>query len=126
MIITDTLNSKTDKKTFNLYAARSYVNPRCVSVAEFDEDVKRFTTVRRLLRKYRSSGELEVRLILNTVLIISNVFSIGGAVALLYAKVDVDLHPALKPFLLYLSMEAEDATVDISLDLYVVNALRNL
>ena len=119
-------NPLNDKAYFELYAARHYNNPRCISVAEFKEDLKRFGDIKRLLRRYVSSGDLQERLILNNVTIIGNLFSIEAAIEILTVRIDRKLHPALKPFLLYLNMLDSNKMADVTIDLFVANRLRLL
>ncbi len=119
-------NPLNNKAYFELYAARHYNNPRCISVAEFKEDVKRFSDIKRLLRRYVSSGDLQERLILNNVTIICNLFSIDAAVEIFTARIDKKHHPALKPFLLYLNMLDSKKMAEVNIDLFVANRLRLL
>jgi hypothetical protein len=121
-----TKNPLNEKAYFELYAARHYNNPRCLSVAEFKEDLRRFSDVKRLLKKYVTSGELQERLILNTITIIGNVFTVEIAVEIMNARIDAKLQSALSPFLIYLNMIPENKLADTPLDLFVVNRLRQL
>lgn len=121
-----TKNPLNNKAYFELYAARHYNNPRCLSVAEFKEDIKRFSDVKRLLRRYVTSGDLQERLILNTVTIIGNLFTVEGAVEILTARIEPKLFPALKPFLLYLNMLSPDKMKNVTVDLFVANRLQQL
>ena len=50
---------------FLIYAAKYYDSPHLLQ-QEFDEDLKRIKYVKRLLRKYRQTGELKERLVLTT------------------------------------------------------------
>ena len=57
-----------------LYAAKGYENPNCVSIEEFVEDFNRLRYVKRLIRRYAQNGELKERLILNHLVILYNTF----------------------------------------------------
>ena len=59
-----------------MFAIKHYDNPQCEGESEFQDDMKRFKYVKRLLRKYKDSGELKERLILNHLIVIFNVFGI--------------------------------------------------
>ena len=61
-------------ENFTLFAIRHYDNPKCTSTEEFYEDIRRFRYLKRLLKRYHKTGELRERLILNHVIILSNVF----------------------------------------------------
>ena len=56
---------KLTKDNLLLYAAQNYYNPKCIDSEEFLEDLKRFKYIKRLLNRYRDSGQLSERLILN-------------------------------------------------------------
>ena len=55
-----------------LYAAKGYENPNCVSIEEFVEDFNRLRYIKRLIRRYSQNGELKERLILNHLVILYN------------------------------------------------------
>ena len=58
----------TEKNLF-LYAAKHYKNPKFADIDEFYEDLNRTKYLKRLLRRYRTSGVLRERLILNHIII---------------------------------------------------------
>ena len=63
-----------DDTNFMLYAAAHYDNPQCYDTDEFYDDLKRFKYLKRLLNRYKETGELKERLILNHLTVIYNVF----------------------------------------------------
>ena len=78
-----------DNENFLIYAIKSYDKPNCV-MSEFKEDVKRFNYLKRLFRRYRKTGELKERLILNHLVVIYNVFGIDAATKLLFLRMSVE------------------------------------
>ena len=46
-----------------MFAMKHYSNPQGDTQTEFNEDMKRFKYIKRLLRKYDDTGELKERLI---------------------------------------------------------------
>ena len=52
-----------DDSNFMLYAAANYDNPHCYDTDEFYDDLKRFKYLKRLLNRYKETGELKERLI---------------------------------------------------------------
>ena len=54
------------KDNLLVYAAQNYYNPKCIDSDEFLEDLKRFKYIKRLLNRYRDTGQLSERLILLT------------------------------------------------------------
>lgn len=122
---------KLSDDNFITYAMRHYDNPQCHSVHEFEEDLKRFLYIRKLLNRYRKEGELRERLLLNHVVVLYNVF--GDAVTnMLFFKVDRDDWPALVPFLVYTNRmpdvieQHSVKSSDIELDQNVIAALRKI
>ena len=69
---------------------------------EFEEDLKRFKYIKRLLKKYVVSGELKHHLILNHMIICFNVFG-EGAIPLLFYKIDKEYWSLIKTFLQFLN-----------------------
>ena len=57
-----------------LFATKHYDNPHCENMDEFYEDLNRIKYIKRLLRKYKKTGILRERLILNHLIILQNVF----------------------------------------------------
>lgn len=89
------------ESTFLLYAARHYDNPHCHDETEFEEDLKRFQYLRKLFQRYKQSGELKERLILNHLIILYNVFG-SSATDMLFMRLE-GFHESLKPFIQYLN-----------------------
>ncbi len=85
-----------------LFAIKFYDNPQSVTREDFDNDLKRIRYVKRLLKKYKETGELKVHLILNHLIVLFNVFN-DAAVPLLFYSLDEDLWPAIKSFLIFLN-----------------------
>ena len=105
-----------DDINFTRYAMKCYDNPQCIDVDEFHEDLNRTKYVKRLLRKYLSSGVLRERLILNHIIVFYNVFGIVPATRLLFLRLETDLHPLLKTFLVFLNYLPEDGIPECELD----------
>ena len=49
--------SELTPENINMFAMKHYDNPSCVDEAEFLDDLKRFRYLKRLFRKYDTSGE---------------------------------------------------------------------
>lgn len=111
---------------FLLYAAQHYCNPRCLSTEEFLDDVARFKYLKRMIRKYTASGELQERVILNHIIVIHNVFGIEHGKKMCFHRIERELWPILKTFMIYLNYLKPDEYSEIPLDINVVNALRAL
>jgi len=117
-----------------LYAAKCYDKPNCID-SEFDEDYKRIRYIKRLLNRYRLTGEIKERLFLNHLVVIQNVFGIEASTRMLFARVDSKDYRALKTFLIYTSampnivkgIRGEDIiSSDIPLDPKLIDTLRKI
>jgi|TARA_B110000908_G_scaffold161586_1_gene206121 hypothetical protein len=120
------LFSELNNENFELYAAKHYRNEACLDVQEFKEDVARFKYVLRLLRRYKESGIVQERLILNHLIVIYNVFDISAATRILFYKIEPDLWPSIKTFLIYLSYMPEDKYSQVTIDLTLAKKLQAL
>jgi hypothetical protein len=68
-----------------LYATKAYDRPNCI-LSEFKEDMKRFNYLKRLFYRYRKDNEVRERLILNHLVVLSNVFGVEVTTRLLFFK----------------------------------------
>lgn len=91
-----------NENNIDLYAAKMYSNPQCISLEEFNEDMKRIKYLKRLFNRYLTAGELKERLVLNHIIVFYNVFEIEAATRILFLKLSEDMYPILKTFLVYL------------------------
>lgn len=120
------------EENFQLFAMRSYTNPHCTDLLEFQDDLKRIRYVKRLFKKYEETGELRERLVLNHLIVIYNMFESRSATRMLFLKLE-GYYEYLKPFLIFLGywptelgLVSGDRILDanISLDANVVSKLR--
>lgn len=89
---------------------KHYDNPQCTELSEFEEDIKRFQYLRKLLSRYRQDDELKERLILNHLIVIFNVFG-QAATNMLFMRLH-EYHEYLKPFVQYLNFMPEVLVYD--------------
>tara|TARA_B100000902_G_scaffold394151_1_gene449888 strand:- start:563 stop:934 length:372 start_codon:yes stop_codon:yes gene_type:complete len=99
---------------YQLFAIKFYDNPQAVTKDDFDDDLKRIKYIKRLLKRYKNTGELKVHLILNHLTVLFNVFN-DAAVPLLFYNLEEDLWPYLKSFLLFLNRVSEFPKSEINL-----------
>ena len=120
---------------FEQFAGHSYLNP-CFDLEEYVEDIGRIKYIKRLFNKYRSSGELKDRLIINHLMILFNVFETHSLLKMLFFKFE-GYHDCLKPFLIYIQRLPDQIphytttrptlfTSDIPSDETIVQNLRTL
>jgi hypothetical protein len=119
---------------FIIYAMKAYDKPNVV-LSEFEDDLKRIKYVKRLIKRYRITGELKERLILNHIIILANVFGVEASVKMLFYKLDDDDYDILKTFLLFLNympklvigLKGKNInSSDISVDIFVAKRLRDI
>ena len=114
-----------DKNLF-LYAAKHYRTNKLADADEFNEDLKRFKYIKRLLNRYLETDELPERLILNHLIVVFNVFGIEAALNILEFKLEDKHWPVMKPFLIFLNYIKNDQYTGITMDPTVVEALRKI
>ena len=90
-----------NKDNFLLFAIRNYENPTASTQDEFEEDLKRFKYVKRWLKKYHESGEINSHLLLNHIIVIFNCWN-DAAIPMFFHKIEEEYWSYLKSFLLYL------------------------
>ena len=112
------------KDNWLLFAQKHYDNPTLEKEAEFYDDLKRFKYLKRLFRKYEVSGKLKVRLALNHIIVLQNVFGVEACVTLLLYKIDVKHSSILKTLLTYLDYLYPDELNSIVEDDKIKNLLR--
>ena len=112
-------------ETIDLFALRHYDN-RGASKEEFEDDLKRFKYLKRLFRKYDTSKDFKSRLIINHVIILSNVFGVDAATTLLFFKIDKQHWSILKTILIFLDYMPEDEMIDLETDQTVMEELKRI
>lgn len=85
------------------YCLAKYENVQYVTREEFDEDIDRIKYIRKLITRYQNGGELKYRLILNHIVILSNLFDPDTLSKILYFKLE-DIFEYIKPFLDFLGI----------------------
>ena len=85
-----------------IYATKCYDKPLYVR-SELADDMKHFSYLRRLFRRYTQYGELKERLILNHLIIVYNLFGVPAATRLLFYHIRPEDYGILKTFLVFLN-----------------------
>jgi len=117
-----------------LYAIKSYDKPNML-MSEFKEDMKRFNYLKRLFRRYRKDSDLKNQLILNHIVVLSNVFGAEVITRLLFFNMAREDYSAIKTYLLFLSHMPDVVlgirgqnllSSDIPVDMNIANTLRKI
>ena len=114
-----------NEDNFLLFAIKNYENPQAVTREDFEKDLNHFRYIKRLLKKYRNTGQLKVHLILNHFIILYNVFG-EAATPMLFHKIEIDLWPVMKSFVIFLGKLPEYPKCyihDVKVDLFCLSEL---
>ena len=109
-----------NESNFQLFAIKNYENPQAVTEDDFHKDLNHFKYIKRLLKRYKNTGELKTHLLLNHFIILYNIFG-DAATPMLFHKIEEELWPVMKTFVLFLNKLPEyprcyihDIDVDVS------------
>ena len=122
---------KLNDANFLVFAMHHYDNPQCHSLNEFEDDLKKFLYLKKLLSRYKNSGELRERLILNHIIVLYNIFG-EETTKMLFYKIEQTLWPELITFLVYLNRMPEAmpdygiTLSDFKLDEKIIAVLRKI
>ena len=111
-----------------LFAIKFYNNPQAVTRDDFESDLKRIRYIKRLLKRYKNTGELKVHLILNHLIVLFNVFD-DATIPLLFYHLEEDLWSPIKSFLVFLNRVPEYPKTkinDIIVDENCLNQLQSI
>ena len=114
------------KDNWLLFAQQNYDNPTLETQEEFNDDIKRFKYLKRLFRKYTITGDIKIRLVLNHLIVLQNVFGVEAAITLLLYKIDKYYWPVLKTCIDYLGYLYPHELEDIKKDPKIEEMLNQL
>lgn len=122
-------------KNFILYAASQYDNPTCTGTDEFYNDIRRIKYIKKLITRYIETEELKERLILNHIIVLSNMFNATALCRILFLKMEPQFG-YIKPFLVAKDYLIEDIinvkeerivpTGNILMNQGIIDALRKI
>ena len=114
------------KDNWLLFAQHNYENPTLEKEVEFYDDVKRFKYLKRLFRKYEITKNIKLRLVVNHVIVLQNVFGVEAAVTLMLYKIDRKYWPILKAVLNYLQYLYPHELMDVKEDKKIMERLKEI
>jgi hypothetical protein len=117
-----------NEDNYIIFAIKNYDNPQSSTIEDFEEDMQRFKWIKRLLKRNKTSGNLNVHLLINHFIILYNVFG-DAATPLLFYKLDKDFWSIVKTFIVYLKRLPEypkSAIHDIPIDEECLSQLRKI
>ena len=101
-----------NEDNFLLFAIKHYENPQAVTKEDFDRDLNHFKYIKRLLKRYKNTGQLKTHLLLNHFIILYNIFG-EATTPMLFFKIEDDLWSAMKSFIIFLGRFPEYPHSDI-------------
>ena len=122
------LFTELNEENFLYFAINNHQNPSVVTREDFDKDLNHFRYIKRLLKRYKSSGELKVHLLINHFIILYNIFG-EGATPMLFYKIEKNLWSSIKSFIVFLDKLPEYPKTyihDIPLDEVCLRELRSI
>ena len=112
-------------ENFLLFAIKNYENPQAVTKEDFEKDLNHFKYIKRLLKRYRNTGELKAHLLLNHFIILYNIFG-EGTTAMLFYKIEEEMWEIMKTFVVFLDRLPEYPKCfihDVEIDEYCLSEL---
>ena len=122
------LFNELNEENFLIFAIKNYENPQAVTREDFDKDLSRFRYIKRLLKKYKTTGDLKVHLLVNHFIILYNIFG-DATTPMLFYKIDKNLWSAIKTFVVFLDKLPDYPRTyihDIELDQTCLDALNGI
>jgi len=114
-----------NEDNFLLFAIKYYENPQAVTREDFDKDLNHFKYIKRLLKRYKNTGELKTHLLINHFIILYNIFG-EATTPMLFFKIEKELWSAMKTFIIFLGKFPEypkSSIHDIQVDIHCLSEL---
>jgi hypothetical protein len=113
---------------FLLFAIKNYENPQAVTKEDFDRDLNHFKYIKRLLKRYKNTGQLKTHLLINHFIVLYNLFG-DAATPMLFYKIESELWSLMKTFVVFLNRLPEYPKCyihDIPLDIDCLSELQKV
>jgi O-phosphoseryl-tRNA(Cys) synthetase len=86
-----------NEDNFLLFAIKNYENPQAVTKEDFEKDLNHFKYIKRLLKRYKNTGQLKSHLLLNHFIILYNIFG-EATTPMLFFKIEKGIVECVKNF----------------------------
>jgi hypothetical protein len=117
-----------NEDNFFLFAIKNYQNPQAVTKEDFEKDLNHFKYIKRLLKRYKKSGELKTHLLINHFIVLYNIFG-EATTPMLFFKLEREHWSQVKTFILFLNRLPEFPKTyihDIPVDLECLKELQQI
>lgn len=91
-----------NEDNFFLFAIKNYQNPQAVTREDFEKDLNHFKYIKRLLKRYKKSGELKTHLLINHFIVLYNIFG-EATTPMLFFKLEREHWSQVKTFIIFLN-----------------------
>lgn len=91
-----------NEDNFLLFAIKNYQNPQAVTKDDFHKDLNHFKYIKRLLKRYKKTGDLKTHLLINHFIVLYNIFG-EATTPMLFFKLDDEMWSQVKTFILFLN-----------------------
>ena len=109
-----------NEDNFLLFAIKNYENPQAVTKDDFQKDLNHFKYIKRLLKRYKKTGDLKTHLLINHFIVLYNIFG-EATTPMLFFKLEREMWSQIKTFIVFLNRLPQfpktyihDITVDIN------------
>lgn len=99
------MNQIKDDHDFMVIAMKSYDNPSCITIDEFNKDLYTITLIKKYIRKFNSGDQINIRKLVNYFVIFYNCFGNSATDLLLYKLSDKEFLSVMIPIMVYLGRE---------------------
>lgn len=117
-----------NEDNFLLFAIKNYENPQAVTKDDFQKDLNHFKYIKRLLKRYKKTGDLKTHLLINHFIVLYNIFG-EATTPMLFFKLDREMWTQVKTFILFLNRLPEFPKTyihDIPVDLNCLKQLQKI
>jgi hypothetical protein len=117
-----------NEDNFLLFAVKHYENPQAVAKEDFDKDLNHFKYIKRLLKRYKKTGELKTHLLINHFIVLYNIFG-EATTPMLFFKLEREMWSQVKTFIMFLNRLPEfpkSYLNDIQVDLNCLEQLQKI
>jgi hypothetical protein len=117
-----------NEDNFLLFAIKHYENPQAVTKEDFEKDLNHFKYIKRLLKRYKNTGNLKTHLLLNHFIILYNIFG-DATTPMLFYKIEKELWDSMKTFVMFLGKLPEYPKCyihDVKVDLECLKELQKI
>jgi hypothetical protein len=91
-----------NEDNFLLFAIKNYENPQAVTKDDFQKDLNHFKYIKRLLKRYKKTGDLKTHLLINHFIVLYNIFG-EATTPMLFFKLENDMWSQVKTFIVFLN-----------------------